>query len=114
MPAKDAPLRPAYALGPTAAAGHAFERAFLLLAPHRPGAGRPARLPNRDQTLAVLARVAGRAAVFARARDVADGSLAKALGRRPPPAMAIDAAEVSRHRVRPPVPRSEQTQQPGY
>ncbi len=114
VPAKDAPLRPAYALGPTAAAGHAFERAFVLLAPHRPGPGRPARLPNRDQTLAVLARVAGRAVVFARARDVADGSLAKAFGRRPPPAMAIDAAEVSRHRVRPPVPRPGQTQQPGY
>lgn len=116
VPAKDAPLRPAYALGPTAAAGHSFERAFVLLAPHRVNDAKPktARLPNRDQALAMLARVQGRAAVFARARDVADGSLAKAFGRRPPPAMAIDAAEVSRHRVRPPVPRSEQTQQPGY
>ncbi len=113
VPAKNPPLRLAYALGPSAAAGHAFERAFVLLGPHR-GEGRVTRLPNRDQALAMLARVSGRAVAFARPKDLAGGKLASALGRRGRPGMAIDAAEAAQQRARTSALRPEQTQQPGY
>ena len=112
--AAGSPLRLAYALGPSAAAGHAFDRAFVLLAPLRSHDQTVPRLPNRDQALAMLARVSGRATTIVRSRDLASGDLVKALGRSRRPVMAIDAVEASRLRVQPQIPRPEQTQLPRY
>lgn len=114
VPAVNAPLRLAYALGPTAAAGHAFDRAFVLLTPHRPQPGQPVRLPNRVQALAMLTRVSGRARAFARTRDVADGRLVAALSRGGRPGMAVDAAEAALRRAEAMSSRPERTQQFGF
>jgi hypothetical protein len=62
----------------------------------------------------MFARVSGRAVAFARAKDVAGGRLAHALGRRGKPGMAGEAAEAALRLAQASARRPDQSQQPGY